>query len=273
MDTPFDADGFYAIYVLDMSSQSAGPQSFQILLDGAPVPAYRGSSSVIFLMNGEAKARDRWLPLGVYSIARGQRLQVSVTTGELTDKTPFAVDRLLIVRINEPTRQMLDLLPAGRTLVSLLDNAQATFYQDVYNKKTKQLEKTRLQDQGVTFSDVLAWNGDFVSKNLGPTGERAPVYVDWEGLNRLPAGEYEVYVWIPAQHATAAGEYILLVDGKPSKRDNPATVNQNDYHGEWVTLGTWRLDQEALVGLHFQVEKGVPGEIGVDAVAIVSTGR
>ena len=263
MDTPFDADGFYAIYVLDPSYQSSGPQSFQVLLDGVEVPTYRGSPNVIFLNYGESKVTDRWLPLGVYSIAQGQSLSVKVTTGELTANAPFAVDRLLIVRINEPTRQMLELLPAGRTLVSLLDNPQATFYQ----------VGARLLDQGLTFRDTLAWNGDFVSKNLGPTGERAPVWVDWEALNRLPAGEYEVYVWIPAQHATAAGEYILLVDGKPFKRDNPATVNQNDYHGEWVTLGTWRLDREALVGLRFQVEKGIPGEIGVDAVAIVSTGR
>jgi hypothetical protein len=264
MDEPFDVDGTYAIYVLDTSQQSKGPQSFQVLLDGAPTTAYRGSSSsVIFLGSAEAKNSDRWLPLGVYSIARGQSLGVTVTTGELTADIPFAVDRLLIVRINETTRQMLDALPAGRTLVSLLDNAQATFYE----------ANIKVKDQGATFTDTLAWNGDLLSRGLGETGYVAPIQVDWAALNRLPPGEYEVYVWIPAQHATVAGEYILLTDDQPFKRDNPATVNQKDHSGVWLSLGTWKLDKEALVGLRLLVEKNTPGEIGIDAVAIVSVGQ
>lgn len=267
MDVPFDSAGLYAVYVLDTSQQSRGPQTFQVLLDGAPASPYRGSSSVIFLSVVEAKNSGRWLSLGVYQAAPGQSLSVTIILGELTVDTPFAVDRLLIVRVNEQTRQMLDALPAGRTLVSLLDNAQATFYE--LNDSTP----VRTQSQGNLFNDALAWNRDFLSRNLGETGYAAPVQVDWSALNRLPAGEYEIYVWIPAQHATVAGEYILLADDLPLKRDNPATVNQRDHGGVWVSLGLWKLERDALVGLRFLVDRNVPGEIGIDAVAIVSTAR
>jgi hypothetical protein len=88
-------------------------------------------------------------------------------------------------------------------------------------------------------------------------------------LSPVPAGNYEVQVWIPAQYATAEVEYFLLADGEVVQRDNPSKVNQADHNGVWYTLGIWELPDEAAVTLRLVVEKGAVGEVGLDAVAIL----
>jgi len=200
----------------------------------------------------------------VYQINAGQNLTVQISLDQLTKDTPFAVDRLLIVRMDEPTRQMMDLLPSGRVLVSMMDDPDAKFYEF-----TQGTNKTPVQDRGQFFNDVLAWNGSLSSRALIQPYP-IPIWVEWTPVNRLAAGTYEVYVWIPSQHATVEAEYFLMVNGKVVERPNPALVNQKDHSGVWLTLGTWDLPEESLVGLRMVVAPGITGEIGVDAVAIVS---
>jgi hypothetical protein len=205
---------------------------------------------------------DAWISLGVYQANAGQTMSVGVALGKLSRETPFAIDRLLIVRLNESTRLMMDGLPAGRTLVSLMDDPQTLFYEVWSNAPAK------VKDRGSEFNDVPAWNGKLTSRLL-EVPYLAPIWVEWLLGNRLPQGTYEVYVWIPAKHATVVADYVLLADGKVVERDSPATVNQADHAGVWWTLGTWTLDKEATVGLRLIVAAGATGEIGVDAVAIV----
>lgn len=262
MDTPFEFSGDYEIYILDTRQFSSQTRTFSVLLDQQPVLPYRGTNEVIF--RGKEQVSDKWLALGVYRINAGQSLTVEIALEQLTKDAPFAIDRLLIVRLNEPTRQMIDLLPSGRTLVSMLDDADVRFFEVVGGT-----EPIQVKDRGLSFTDVLAWNGSLSSRNL----EKAvtfPIWVDWNPENRLAAGTYEVYVWIPAQHATVITEYFLLADGKVVKRSNPAQVNQKDHSGTWLSLGTWDLSNDAAVSLRMVVAPGTTGEIGVDAVAIVS---
>jgi len=129
------------------------------------------------------------------------------------------------------------------------------------------------------YEDALAWNASITSLALTGTNNTAEIWAQWQPphlaapdsslVTRLPAGKYEVQVWIPAQHATAAVEYFLLADGKVVERASPAQVNQADFAGGWVTLGIWELPNEAAVTLRLVVEKGAVGEVGLDAVAIL----
>ncbi|MBK8417400.1 hypothetical protein [Candidatus Villigracilis saccharophilus] len=265
MDVPFDTTGYYDVYVVDTFQQSKGPQQFQVLLDGQPVQPYRGTSQVILRGSGEVNRSDTWLFLGDYQVNAGQKLSVSVTLGELTDQTPFAVDRVLIVRLNESNWQMLDALPAGRTLASLMDDSTATFFEVVDSKPVA------VKDRGNFFTDVKAWNGSFTSRSL--TEATVPIWVDWTPVNRLSPGTYEVLVWIPENHATVVADYVLLADSKIVERPNPAQVNQSDHKGVWWTLGTWTLEKESVVSLRMIIADGALGDIGVDAAAIVSVGQ
>lgn len=266
MDTPFDTAGYYELFIVDTEQHSQGTQQFQILVDDQPVQPHRGTSQVIF--QGYAfRPKDAWISLGVYQINAGQTLSVAVTLGQLTKDTPFAIDRLLIVRLNESTRQMLDMLPSGRTLVSMLDDPWAKFYEISKDEKSGNLIPNSTSTRGEEFSDVQAWNGSMTSRKLEQP--YAPIWVDWTLGDRLSPGTYEVYVWIPIQHATVVANYFLLADGKVVERPSPAQINQADHPGAWVSLGTWTLDKEAIVGLRMIVDAGVVGEIGVDAVAIV----
>ena len=275
MDTPFDSDGVYALYVLDAGATqdnldlSSGQFEFQVLLNGEPVPPYRGLTSGIFWNSKESKTKDRWQSIGMYQAAPGDTLTVSLHLANLSKEMPFSVGPLLIVRLDAASAQMLDVLTAGRTLVSLLDDTQSAVSVEVNGNLVPVGKASSFYPK--PFSGTMTWQSSFSSVLLSPDGTPSvtTVAVNWNAVDRLPAGKYEVYAWIPAEHATAAGEYKLVVDGQPVKRENPATVEQSPYSDEWVSLGVWTLDDEASVGLQFVVPRGSVGEIGIDAIAIL----
>jgi hypothetical protein len=266
LDVPLSV-GLYQLYVLDTMSQSTGAQEFVVRLDGVPATPYRGQSAVIF--NG-ANSTDDWLPLGAYEVVQEQHLSVQVAVGARSPDTPFALDRLLIAKISDAQKHLLDALPQGRVLVSLLDDDRATF------SAVSGSETTRLSDEyhGQIQTGASAWNGSFRSHGseiwvaAGNT-----LQVDWAPIGRLPAGQYELYVRIPAQHAAVVADYALLADGNPVPRETPARVRQADFTGAWVSLGIWQLEGEAAVGVRMIVSKENQDEIGVDAVALARVGE
>ncbi|MBI5823889.1 MAG: hypothetical protein HZB18_07680 [Chloroflexi bacterium] len=261
VDVPFDKTGYYQIFVMDTKEYSSETQAFTVLLDQQPAQPFRGTSQVIF--DDSQQKNDHWISLGVYQVNVGQSVSVKLALGQLAKETPFAVDRLLIVRLSAGNSQMLEGLPSGRELASLLDDFDAKFYEVTADKGPVQV-----RDRGVLYSDVLGWNGSFSSRAL--TQPLAiPIWVEWAPVNHLPAGKYEIYVWMPAQHSTAVVDYALLADGKVLERPSPAQVNQRDHAGVWISLGLWDISEEALVSLRMIVAPGVTGEIGVDAIAIV----
>ncbi|MBM4424662.1 MAG: hypothetical protein FJ030_14965 [Chloroflexi bacterium] len=273
MDVPLNA-GLYQLNITDTKANSGGygPQAFTVLLDGAPAVAYRGEASVMFNTTAGQQAADEWLPLGVYEVRQNQQLSVQAVTPDLSapdlgGTAFFALDHLLIVKVSESQRPMIDALPFGRVVVNMLDDSRAVF----------RLGERALADkyQGQPQTDALAWGNAFRSllwdANLtNAVGNK--VLVKWSPLGRLPAGEYELLVWVPASHSTVVVDFSLLADGVEIKPETPRPLDQKSASGQWVSLGTWVLENEAAVGVRMTIAKQEGAEIGVDAVALARVG-
>ena len=274
MDVPLYS-GLYALYVLDTQVSSVGEQEYVVLLNGVQQTPYRGSGKVIFGQEGkDGQTSDDWLLLGFYELGDGQSLTVQIFVGERNEGTPFAADRLLLAQVSPSQRSLVDGggLPQSLALSSLLDDPGAVFY-------TKAVPGKPLSEvyQGIVYDDVPAWNGKFRSFLDWPVSMIGPeIFVDWKALGRLPAGQYELYVWVPEGHATALVDYILLADGTELDRGTPAQLNQQDHSG-WISMGIWELPGEAAVGVRMYIAKANQlldsVEIGVDAVALVGVGE
>lgn len=271
MDVPLKA-GLYQLYVLStkVNSGGYGTQSFTVLLDNAPVSAYRGDANLIFNTAADKQAADEWLPIGAYEVGQNQALSVQAEIPDLRRNAFFALDRLLIVKVAETQRSMLDALPSGRVMVSVLDDSRAVVYAGLSSGPV------RIGDyQGQPQTDALAWKGSFRSLLWDAKLKEAAgntVLVKWSPLGRLPAGEYELRVWVPASHSTVAVGFTLLADGEELKPDTPRELNQNEHRGEWASLGTWTLAEEAAVGVQMTINRQPDSEIGFDAVALVRVG-
>ncbi len=269
MDQPFDADGYYQLFLLDPGKHSGGLQPLiTVRADGQTITPWRGQAQVI-LQNIQQQPKDAWRSLGIYSLRAGQRIEVEVKATNLSGDRQLGADRLLIARLNSAMRQMVDALPQGRVLVSLLDDRNAKFLPGG--------AKPEIASEQI-FSFGLSWNGSMHAFPM-PDQRYNNLQVDWLPMDRVPAGTYEVYVWIPAEHASAVVEYRLIVayDGKTIievKRDAAAVIRQADWPGQWVSLGTWTIKQEANIGLRLIAEATkAQGEVGIDAVAILRVGE
>lgn len=268
MDVPFDVEGIYGVYILDTGQHSEGTYKFQVFLDDVSVQPVWGISEVSFLpyrlqVRGQNNAKiSVWRLLGFYSIVPGQKLRVFTEIPALSRKT-FAADRVLIVRLDQATRRLLESLPPDYLLVSLLDDGQIEFSENEREKWTP-------------FSNVLAWGGKMLSQNV-TTPLSASLEVRWLPLDFLPQGDYEMWVWIPSLHAGVTGTYQVL-SAKESdwwnsfstlNLDSGGQVNQESYRDAWVKAGAFNLQAPSALGAMLKVPKGVTGEIVVDAIAIL----
>lgn len=262
MDQPFNQPGLVALYILDADVGAIGTQAFDVLLDDQPAQPYRGKAEVIF----SADAQSDWLNLGYYEVAYGQQLQVEASVAARSVEQPFAATSLLILQVPETNRAMLDSLPAARTLVSLLDDSRADRY--AFSNDDQEFVSSS-PEFWFSASESTTWNGGFIGRSTQWTTLR----VDWAPLGRLPAGSYELQVWIPTQSATAQVRYTLLADGVEIEPDTPREINQASSSGVWVSLGLWQLAQEASVGVRVETLGYTVGQaLGIDAVAILQVG-
>jgi hypothetical protein len=272
MDVPLEA-GLYQLYVLDTVADSGGTRSFDVLLNGTPVSPFRGRNQVIFNTQAGGQKADEWLSIGSYQVTQGQTLTVQIQVDGISPDMPFALERLLVVRMPPEAAEMLSALPEQRPLVAFMDDDQAVF-SGVVSGQYYPLSPNQ-QPIGQSLG-ILAWNREM--KFIPGPWDRE-IAVTWPTLGRLAAGEYELQVWIPAEHATAQVDYQLLADGSEVYRDNPASIRQKDNTERWATLGTWRLGAEATVSVRMLVspqanlmENGDQAQIGVDAVGLVWVG-
>ncbi|MEI7987722.1 MAG: hypothetical protein WCI88_01680 [Chloroflexota bacterium] len=259
MDQPLYA-GLYQLYVVDTLKQSSGEQKFTVYLDGKPVEPFRGQSTAFFA-GDKQQDTDEWLPIGAYEVKSGQHLSVRTVLGARSKDNPFTIDRLLIVPVPKNEREMLNQLPQGRVLVSLLDDEQTN-----YNQPPEQKHWSR-------YSDVMAWNGSYIARGDPRSKD---VKIDWKSVGLLTPGEYQLWVWLPdnPNYTSAITDFQLLADGVPIPRQNPAQIDQyKEKRGAWVDLGLWTLDKAAAVGVRLITKPENPGCIGVDAVAIVRKGQ
>jgi hypothetical protein len=275
MDQPFNA-GTYAVYIIDTAKASIGSYPMDVLLDGTVIPPLRGQGSVSFQNDGQKT--DSWLLVGMYEVGNGQRMSIRVSIDALTSETPFALDRLLIVKLSDSQVQMVNLLPVNRPLVSLLDDNRASFYELVSGSPVQ------VVNRGQNYTDTLSWGNSLLSRNLTPA-LNVPLWVEWQGVGQTPAGAYEVYVWIPALHASIQANYAFLLNGQPIQFDGSEVrpdsgteeflrpVNQNDHSGIWYSLGIWRLQTPGIAGMRMIIPENTTGEACIDSIAIVRVGE
>jgi len=266
MDAALPA-GYYQIFVVDTPTFSGGGQTFNVLIDGQAHEPFFGVNNVIFntAQFGGQESAD-WLSIGVYRLSHGQMLSVQAAIGPHTPEQPFTASSLLIVKIPDDRMFMLleRGLPRERKLVSLLDDDRTAIY--ALDANGNPFDPYRWENPWGVVTDEQAWRKSFMTLNQ-PRNQT--VVVDWSPAGRLPAGRYELYVWVPEQYATVLAEYSLLADGEVVEHAAPAQLNQIDWNAEWVSLGIWDMPAEAAVGIRMSILAENLGEIGVDAVALV----
>lgn len=275
MDSFFN-EGLYQLYVQDTPFFSNGPQAYSVSLDGQPVAPYVGTASIIFDDDTRGQVANEWLPLGAYQVAANQRL--TVHTDLVANGLSFAATPLLVVKVPPEQKALLDGFAGGRTLVSLLDDGRASFYRQRGDRSWEPIPPDQYEIVfGLKpYSSILAWGGSFLSRTFDPLRDYG-ARVEWAPVGRLPAGEYELYVLVPPEHATSETEWDLLADGVEVGREADAPLAQADSAGQWVSLGLWTLTEEAAVTVRLTVAKDlghtVAADIGVDAVALLQVGR
>lgn len=258
MDTPVDS-GVYEIYFLDTLYSSAGPLEFLIRLGNMPLQPVLGTTRIHLLSTRfePRQVEDRWRYLGLYLLDQPGWLSATTNWEARDINTIVAIDRVLIVRLPETTRQMLDRLPHDRLTYVLDDgNANIRFNQSIYSEK-----------------NYLAW-GDEYQYIINPAED---LTITWTLPELTPIGQYEVLVWIPQKHATAGVSYRVLVNDDPITHDNglhTLPINQRDIEGgNWYSLGTWSTPRiyefPVKLSLILEAQAGSSGEVGIDAVAFV----
>lgn len=259
LDVPLP-EGVYALYFLDTVQYSAGPQAFTVLLDGEPANPYRGWPEIIPAHSGQTSVD--WLLLGFYSFQYGQTLAVQADIGPRSAREPFAFDRLLVLKIPPEAAARLEPLPSDRPLRALADDDRVTFYEQTEG------QLVRAEPHIQRLPEPSAWNGSLLNRDLTQP-HPAPVIAQWRLPGRLPAGIYELWVWIPAEHATIAADYDLLASGRLLERLNPAKIRQGDFTNQWISLGLWSLPQEAALTVQMTIQPGETGLVGADAITLV----
>ncbi len=257
-DVPLDR-GAYEIYFLDTLYSSAGSLEFLIRLGDMPLQPVLGNARIDLLSTRfePRQIEDQWRYLGLYLLDQPGWLSVT-TAWEARDlNTIVAIDRVLIVRLPETSRQLLDRLPPNRLKYVLDDdNAEIRFNQPIYSE-----------------TNHLAW-GDQYQYIINPAED---LTVTWTLPELAPVGQYEVLVWIPEEHATAEVSYRVLINDNPTPHDNgfeELGVNQRDIEGgNWYSLGTWSTPRiyefPVKLSLILEARAGSNGEVGIDAVALV----
>lgn len=262
MDQSLPETGVYALYILDTKQNSSGAAEFNVFVNETAVVPYRGQDTVVF-NDGKTQEADEWLSLGFYEVSAGQRLRVEVFLPESEARPPFALDRLMLVRLPSTDAVLLESLPQARQLVSLLDDRDVKF--NIFQGGQGQYVPS-VQGWEIGQAEGTAWGGSFASH---PGGWENDIQVIWPSTGLVPAGNYELYVFIPSIGATVTGEYELLAADKHAERTTAAEIVQADFSGSWVSVGQWTVANESILTVILHVLREAQGAIGVDAIAIV----
>lgn len=179
---------------------------------------------------------DEWVSLGTYSCEKGEGGYVYLGDGTGTSSERIGFDAIWWSRRSN--------LPGADTLVSIASNGF---------RWGGPLEYRRIVTGGM--DGVYYWTNSITH---GPDVNSAR----WNPV--LPTdSEYDVFVYIPAEHSIANCVYKI----KHAVGLAEVTLDQNLYSNEWVFLGTWRFTVSDSPGVYIGDSTGVTGEnIAVDAV-------
>jgi hypothetical protein len=121
-------------------------------------------------------------------------------------------------------------------------------------------------------ANLNSWGGSFRSLGVDSlNGISNKVSVQWHSAGRLPAGKYQLMVWIPANGASVTGEFSMLLNGKTVDKQTLPIINQADHPGQWWVVDMWNLPEEGSVNILFTVNaaENAGKFIGIDALALV----
>ena len=269
MDAPLPG-GRYQVFVLDTRQHSGGygEQIFNITLDQEAITPLRGRNSVYWGTLAKGQRTDDWLSLGVYQVSAGQMLAIQTNAPALSGNAQFALGQLVVVKLAQPQIELYDALPSERVLVNLLDDSRAQVYNAANNTKLNN------DYQGLIITDprLLGWNEYFRTLQVSSLdGISNQVSVIWESRGLVPAGRYQLLVWIPSEYATAFGEYSVLLDNKPLVKEKLPVVNQKDHANIWWQTDMWEVPEDGAISVVFtvDVQSNLTNMIGIDAVALV----
>lgn len=261
--------GWYTVYILDTKSKSGGlaPQPFGIFSNRQPVMPFRGQPSVIFNAESQGQKIDEWLSLGVYEILAGQTMQIRTDVPALSGDARFALSKLLIVKITSSQKSFYDSLPSERVLFNLTDDTSAI----VLNTENKTPLNPEYQGLSVVNLGQSSWGGSFRLLNVDLLkGISNKVSVQWHSAGRVPAGKYQMMIWLP-EGGTAVGEFSMFLNDKPIDKQTLPIINQADHPGQWWVVDVWNLPEEGTVNILFTVDAATNAgkTIGIDALALV----
>ncbi len=252
MDKPLQP-GLYEIYVLDTVYSSAGGLDFRVLLGDRELSPLLGNQHLQYrLQSGmPAQLSDEWAYLGMFDLDSPDLLSV-MTAWEARDmSTIVAIDRVMIVKRQDSLRTFLQQLPANMPKYVIDDTAA-------------QIESSA---SWFTRTDLPAW-GDACQVVINPQYNST---ITWDIPGQVPAGNYDIWVWVPEINGDSDLVFTPVIDGE----DSPSTVIANTQiipGGQWVSLGTWDVVSDngfAKLSLKVQIPRETIGEVAIDAVAFI----
>ncbi len=135
----------------------------------------------------------------------------------------------------------------------------------------------RIFDGTIYSSDRTGWETAPSEKTWGgafqylKAGWVNTIRVVWGPRGLLPAGKYQLWVRVPDTLASASPvEYFLLIDGIAVDRTTPRTLNQADAAGTWLAVGEYEITKASSVQVVMEAAKDITGDIGIDAVALIT---
>lgn len=294
--------GWYALYLVDTlenSDMQGLPFTWTAALNGQEVVPLYGTNEARFGAAADPEVlgqhADEWLMLGVIEAEQNDRVSVRIQIPQLPEGASFSVAKLLIVRIREQEQNMLnslgrDGISKTRPLVSLLDNENVKMYEvtgaSVRDEKDDQGRVVNFHIDGGSraaslnpldrYSDSTSWNGEMAVRSEATADWQVEVFIDWQPVGRLPAGRYELLVWVPENHASSFVKYILLspiAEAVMPASNSVGILPQDQHPGEWVSVGEFDVTTEGPLGVRMMLQRtnaeNTGLEVGIDAVALV----
>jgi len=257
MDSPLDP-GLYELFVLDTLFSSGGVLDFTVKLGQESLVPLAGSTRLEYKSSqGNPPQRsDIWRSIGIYDLKRPDILSVSTAWELRNELTIVAIDRLMIAKVPESLRTLLEPLPKGQ-MVYIMDDSNADM---------EALQYWQVVEEGP------AW-GDKYYLLINPP---IAVRTTWTLPERVPKGKYEVLAWIPKIRGTAAIKYMFLVEGseiEPTGEIPPVTLQGDEVDPHWQPLGIWQVpdifEDRVQLALELDIDAEAIGETAVDAVAFI----
>ncbi len=270
LDQPLNIDGLYEIYIFDPNTYSGTqyPIHYQVFSDGTEMISLRGNQE-LKLKRGDDGS---WRSIGIYDLKAGQIISVSLTTPEnmMMEGDIVAADAVLIASLASYDMQSgpaKDLDQKGSRILFVADDSDSNqiSFSPALDKGWE--EKENYSPDG---SIANVWAGKFHQINV--TKETGEVSVTWTFAHPLPAGDYDLQIFIP-QEMTVAAKFEITLDGKPlTSLETVALTQGAGAQGSHFPPEPWKIsvpeDSKGKLVIKMIVEKASEGVFACDAAVL-----